>query len=208
MKTLYIVRHGETEHNATGLVQGEDSVLSVRGEKQAESLAERFKSLDFAHIFASDYSRAAKTAERIAEATGKDLTLLPVLREFKRPSKFINQPNTSKEYLDFIKMMDEKVEDENWRFEDGENFFDMRNRVETFMKAAENRLEDEVAVTHARMVMLMTLWVVMGGKLPPLIWRDAMKNLVTSNTGITKVVFDDRYGHWRLSLFNDQAHFG
>lgn len=64
--TFYLVRHGETEWNAKGLVQGHTDIpLNKKGETQAKGLAKRFKRIHFAAAFSSDLVRARRTAEII-----------------------------------------------------------------------------------------------------------------------------------------------
>lgn len=64
---LYFVRHGQTEHNLKGLIQGHsDSALTEEGKKQALELQNKFKSVELAAIYSSDLMRARKTAEIIA----------------------------------------------------------------------------------------------------------------------------------------------
>jgi len=64
---LFIVRHGETEHNARGIIQGHGLTrLSDRGRKQAALVAERLASAKPDAIFTSDLPRARETADEIA----------------------------------------------------------------------------------------------------------------------------------------------
>jgi probable phosphoglycerate mutase len=65
---IYLVRHGETDWNAKGLLQGQSDIpLNKEGEKQAvEAAKKHFKKIKFAAIFSSDLVRAKKTAEIIA----------------------------------------------------------------------------------------------------------------------------------------------
>lgn len=64
---LYLVRHGETDWNVQGLLQGQmDVPLNPTGEKQAKRLKNRFRRIRFAIIFSSDLLRAKRTAEIIA----------------------------------------------------------------------------------------------------------------------------------------------
>ena len=61
---IYFVRHGETEYNALGIVQGQlDIPLNEKGIKQAEALAEKLKDFPLDIIYTSPLSRARKTAE-------------------------------------------------------------------------------------------------------------------------------------------------
>lgn len=64
LKTLYLLRHGETEWNDQWRLQGQKDIhLSPKGVLQAEKAAESMKNLDIDIIYCSDLSRAAKTAE-------------------------------------------------------------------------------------------------------------------------------------------------
>jgi len=64
--TLHIVRHGETEWNKRGLLQGNlDSPLSELGIMQAEALSRHFTKCEWDLIMCSDLPRAMRTAEII-----------------------------------------------------------------------------------------------------------------------------------------------
>jgi probable phosphoglycerate mutase len=78
---ILLARHGETDSNAARVVQLPDAPLSARGLAQATRLAERLAVLGVAAIVSSDYARARMTAERVREATGAPLEILPGLRE-------------------------------------------------------------------------------------------------------------------------------
>lgn len=64
LTTFYIVRHGESQFNVEGIMQGHvDSLLTERGEDQASKTAEKLRHIDFAAVFSSDLLRAKRTAE-------------------------------------------------------------------------------------------------------------------------------------------------
>jgi len=64
--TLYLVRHGETEWNKNGIIQGQsDSPMTKEGLKQVEQTAQELKNIHFDAIFSSDLHRAQKTAKTI-----------------------------------------------------------------------------------------------------------------------------------------------
>ncbi|KAL8586651.1 hypothetical protein ACOMHN_040159 [Nucella lapillus] len=68
--SLTLVRHGETVANKDGIIQGhQDVALSEAGLTQARLVAFRLRNEKFTHIFTSDLSRAAWTAQIIAEAS-------------------------------------------------------------------------------------------------------------------------------------------
>lgn len=63
---LYIVRHGETQWNRIGKLQGwKNSDLTEEGIKNAMKLGERLKDVDFSHIYTSPLNRALITAKYI-----------------------------------------------------------------------------------------------------------------------------------------------
>jgi broad specificity phosphatase PhoE len=64
--TLYLVRHGETEWNKNGIIQGQlDSPLTNEGIKQVQQIANELKDIHFDAIFSSDLHRAYKSADII-----------------------------------------------------------------------------------------------------------------------------------------------
>jgi broad specificity phosphatase PhoE len=79
---IFLIRHGETVHNASGIAQGwSDSALSERGQAQVRALAERVALLRPDALFSSPLERAMSTARPIAMATGLPIIQLDDLRE-------------------------------------------------------------------------------------------------------------------------------
>lgn len=69
---LLLVRHGETEENAAGIVQGHlPGKLTERGRRQAELLAARLAAESIDALYTSDLARAAHTAAAIVRAAPK-----------------------------------------------------------------------------------------------------------------------------------------
>jgi len=69
---LIIVRHGLTEHNKNGIVNGQlDEPLAKEGKVQARELADRLASKGIEVIYSSPLKRATFTAMPVAERTGK-----------------------------------------------------------------------------------------------------------------------------------------
>jgi len=80
--TLLLVRHGETDWNADGRLQGQtDRPLTDFGRRQAQQLAEELDGEQFAAIYSSDLARARETAEIVGERLGLGVALDPDLRE-------------------------------------------------------------------------------------------------------------------------------
>jgi probable phosphoglycerate mutase len=77
-----MVRHGETEWNAEGRVQGQTDIpLSPVGLAQAHAAAEVLGQHDFSAIYSSDLMRVRQTAEPSVRRLALPLQLDPDLRE-------------------------------------------------------------------------------------------------------------------------------
>ena len=84
MTRVYLVRHGETEWNATGRWQGfSDVPLNDVGRVQAQLVAQRVQHIDesFAAIYSSDLLRAWDTAVAIGNVLDLQPVAEPDLRE-------------------------------------------------------------------------------------------------------------------------------
>jgi broad specificity phosphatase PhoE len=80
--TLLLVRHGETDWNADGRLQGQtDRTLSDFGHRQARQLADALAEEELEAIYASDLARARETAEIVGERLGLAVVLDADLRE-------------------------------------------------------------------------------------------------------------------------------
>jgi probable phosphoglycerate mutase len=82
--TVYLIRHGQTDWNATGRWQGHADVpLNVCGLQQARLLAQRLKDEEhhFDVIYSSDLARAYQTAWEVGAVLKVAVQLLPALRE-------------------------------------------------------------------------------------------------------------------------------
>jgi broad specificity phosphatase PhoE len=79
---FYFIRHGQTDWNAQRILQGwSDIELNAEGIRQAEEAAQKLELITFDMIVASPLKRAAKTAEIIAQRTGKPITFCEGLKE-------------------------------------------------------------------------------------------------------------------------------
>ena len=82
MTALLLVRHGETDWNAEGRLQGHtDRPLNDYGRRQAARLAEELADEEFDAVYASDLARARETAEIVGGRLGLTVVLDPDLRE-------------------------------------------------------------------------------------------------------------------------------
>lgn len=78
---IFLIRHGETAHNANRVVQLPETPLNARGTAQAERLGTRLATAGVTHLLASDFVRARQTAAAVHARTGGTLALTATLRE-------------------------------------------------------------------------------------------------------------------------------
>lgn len=82
MTTLLLVRHGETDWNAEGRLQGHtDTPLNDYGRRQAKALADELAGGRIDAVYSSDLARARETAEILGGRLGLPVAVDPELRE-------------------------------------------------------------------------------------------------------------------------------
>jgi metallo-beta-lactamase family protein len=82
--SLTLVRHGETDLNKQGIIQGSnvDVPLNKIGKEQAKKAGEKLKDQKFDVLICSDLTRAKETASIIGKAVGLEISKTsPLLRE-------------------------------------------------------------------------------------------------------------------------------
>lgn len=160
--SLYIVRHGETDWNKEGKLQGQvDIDLNKTGQRQARLLAKKFRVLHFDAIFSSDLLRAKQTAEILALEHKLAVDTTKVLRErnFGRLEGKVAKEawqELKKELDTFNRLPHEQKK--SFRFADEETDEELLERFITFLR--------EVAVGYQGKTVLI---VCHGGLMRPLL---------------------------------------
>ncbi|XP_022251815.1 fructose-2,6-bisphosphatase TIGAR-like isoform X2 [Limulus polyphemus] len=136
---LTLVRHGETGHNKDNVIQ--DVPLSETGLQQAEHLARHLQHQKYTHVFTSDLSRAAQTADIIMKRSQVDKGSL-VKDERLRERKFGTVEGKSFKYL---KQAAKEINDTPGSFtpSGGESVHQLRQRVMAFFKDLCQKMRDE-----------------------------------------------------------------
>jgi probable phosphoglycerate mutase len=69
-KTIYLIRHGETEFNRLGIIQGSgvDSDLNQTGLEQAEKFFKAYHHLRFDRIYSSELKRTIQSVQHFIDA--------------------------------------------------------------------------------------------------------------------------------------------
>ncbi|MBB3113100.1 broad specificity phosphatase PhoE/8-oxo-dGTP pyrophosphatase MutT (NUDIX family) [Paenibacillus phyllosphaerae] len=190
MKTiLYITRHGETEWNVEGILQGhKDSPLTNLGKRQAKWLGTSLKEIEFDGIYSSPSPRTYLTAEIIREERKIEIFSCDSLKEISLGS----WEGQKRSYIENV------FPDEHKAFwntphlyqptNSGESFSQLQNRIiPTVLDIiAKHRGCNVLIVTHAialkvimayfRGISLEKLWS------PPLFQPTALNKIVIENT--------------------------
>ncbi|SOE00684.1 histidine phosphatase family protein [Blastococcus haudaquaticus] len=142
--TLLLVRHGQSEWNAAGLMQGQTAhvPLTAKGHAQAAAAATQLAGLAPGALLSSDLLRAVQTAEHCARATGLPITTTPALRE-QGYGELEGRP--SRELWDVVDWTDP-----HWSAPGGESLAELHDRVRTFLEGlcAEPPADVIALVTH------------------------------------------------------------
>jgi probable phosphoglycerate mutase len=141
---LLLVRHGQSEWNAAGLMQGQTPQvpLTALGHAQAAAAARDLAPLRPGALISSDLVRAVQTAEHCARATGLTITTSPALREQGYGAL---QGRPSRELWDLVDWTDP-----HWTAEGGESLAQLHGRVRAYLEqlCAEPPADVIALVTH------------------------------------------------------------
>ncbi|MEI6532754.1 MAG: histidine phosphatase family protein [Candidatus Roizmanbacteria bacterium] len=152
---LYIVRHGESEGNVKGLVQGQTNFpLTEKGILQAQSLADQFSSISFAKIYSSDLLRAKHTAELIGAGRNIDHVLDLRLRE-QSHGEYENTKGS--EYIPHFIKWNEYTDEQRHDYKVAKNGETGREAFERFILflneiKANHKGENVLIVTHGGLI--------------------------------------------------------
>ncbi len=207
MTTLYLVRHGETDGNASNLAQGHfDAPLNEQGRAQAELLGQRLEDWNFDAVYSSDSQRTLQTAEPFLKLR-PDLNI--VTTSALREKNYGDCENYSwqqlrDEYSDiFAQILDPEV-GSDIRFPGGETDREHMERVANFTR--------EIIESHSENANILVFSH--GGSIKAAAaymcklrledkWR-----LKTDNTGISSVISEPtwRDDGWQIESWNDTYH--
>ena len=138
---IYFVRHGQTEWNKIGRMQGHiDIELNDEGKKQAQLVKEKLKDVKFDKVFSSPLKRAKETAQII------------VNQEIIIDERLIERCNGELEgkFKDEIKIYPNFNDPNDTRF-GIEPLDDFKGRIYNFLDEISNKYKNKniLVVTHA-----------------------------------------------------------
>lgn len=199
MKEIYILRHGETEQNVQGIVQGSgiNSSLNKNGLSQAKEFYQYYSEIDFDLIIVSNLIRTHQT---ISHFINERIPLIvdDRIREISwgEHEGKASEPELMEKYYKIIHSWqsgDLEVGPKN-----GESAKQMQDRLILFIKDLENKpFERALICTHGRtlraLICLLKNW--------PL---SRMEEILHSNTGLYHGIFQNH--KWNILVENNLTH--
>lgn len=186
MVELYIVRHGETDTNYEGRINGmsTDKPLNANGVKQVEELEKYVNINDFDEIYSSPLKRAMQTADILNQGTHEikqdkrlcetDYGSWDGLKETdlrgKYPDAFDENHYLTPAYTKYAK--------------DGEEYSDVYKRVEDFMDDMAKKGDEKIMVVCHGFISRAFLKVVTGA-------NNISQIIQPANAGVSKYVISD-----------------
>ncbi len=196
---LILVRHGETQWNLAGRMQGHgDSPLTEAGRTQARGIASRLDQEGLTCLVSSDLGRAMETAAIIGERVGFSPATDQGLRE-RNMGCF--------QGLDFDGIRREFPEenarfrsrDPDFRIPGGESANDFLNRVKPCLEAIASRNKGgRVGVVTHGGVLDVVMRIILGIPL------NVPRAFSIFNTALNSIVIDGTL--WRLNTWGDVCH--
>lgn len=210
-KEIYLVRHGQSEHNVKPVFQGYHVPLTKHGQAQADSVAGRVAKLNIELVVSSPQQRALQTAKTISKLTDKPLMTSELFVERIKPQSINNKPYSDEQAVKIWRNWEESMAGKSpEKIEDGETQAEIIKRADEALQFLLERKEQTiVAVTHGYFLRTLVARVLLGRELNSTNLVRIQQATGVENTGITVLRYADDFEQpysWRLSIFNDHAH--
>lgn len=198
-KTIYIVRHGETDLNRQRIVQGSgvDASINETGQQQAQAFFDYYKNIGFEVVITSSLRRTHETMAPFIQ-TGLPWEKYPEINEIgwgiHEGKK--GTPELARQYQRIIG----EWQQGNYqaKLPQGESAMEMKTRLSHFVEHLKSRPEKTMLVCSHGRAMRCLMCVLRGEHL-----RE-MENYHHANTGLYKVIYHQ--GNFDFELINDTSH--
>ena len=152
-KELFIIRHGETDFNRQGIVQGSgvDTSLNSLGKLQAKMFFNQYRNVEFSHVYVSALRRTHESVTDFIHLLKIPHSILPELNEIRwgiyegqKPT-----PEWKKHYFEVINAWN--AGQLHLRIPGGENPIELRKRQERALLFIRKTKSDRVLICmHGR----------------------------------------------------------
>lgn len=209
-KTVYLIRHGQSEGNVAANFQSPSSPLSEIGRMQARQIAACMAKMPLEALVTSFFPRARETAAEITRSSGIEAELSELFVERIKPTSIDDQPFSDPHAAAVWREWEQSLRTPGMRVEDGENFDDQVARADRALLYLQDRPEKRIAVvTHGYFLRTIVARVLLGPHLTPEAYGHLHQSAHTQNTGMTVLHYQsgyDRILRWVLWTYNDHAH--
>lgn len=199
MGKIYLVRHGQSEDNAAGVLGGRrDSSLTGLGREQAQRVAEELAAVGIDLIYASPLKRSLETARIIADRLGvEDLEIDDRLME-RDFGILSGKPyaDTKKYAADIVRV---GAVEYFLHAEGAEEFPDLLSRAQEVLEEVKEKHagEDVLLVTHSDLGKMIRAayygWT----------WEEGLRDSVFSNTDVFELT-EDRLVYKKQTVIGNQ----
>lgn len=149
---IYCIRHGETIANKNHERQGEAGGLTQDGRYQAFIFGQNINKYKIDKIICSPFQRAIETLEEIKKTLNikqENIIYTPLIGERRNPTSIIGKKYEDKETSEAIDFMDKTIHQENEKYEDEENYLELKIRAERAIDFIEkNSSRKTLIITH------------------------------------------------------------
>lgn len=201
MTEIYLIRHAEAEGNLYRRIHGQyDGLITTRGRRQIDALAERFKDVRIDAVYSSDLTRTKTTAEAILRTHPHlELNETPRLREVCmgvwEDIPWGEAAHTQPEQLEMF-----SNDPDQWRVDGCETFRELAGRMlSVTTELAQGHDGQTIAVFSHGMAIRSLLCEING--IPS---QQIARVRYGDNTAVSKVIYED--GLLRVEYFNDNTH--
>lgn len=198
-KTIYILRHGQTDYNLRGIVQGGgvDTSLNATGEAQARAFYDKYQHLPFTKVLTSGLKRTHETVAPFL-GQGLDWEQYPEINEMGW-GDHEGLAATAQSKIEYESVTNAWIQgDYHAAMPNGESAWQLQQRLEAFVNHLQQRTEELLLVcSHGR---------AMRG-LMCVLKEEPLKNMNSyshSNTGLW--IVKQESGRFHLILENDTSH--
>jgi len=198
-KKIYILRHGQTEYNRMGIVQGSgiDASLNDEGRRQADQFFEKYKEEPFQKIYVSGLKRTFESIEKFIDL-GVPFEKLTDLNEIHWGRKE-GQTFTAEENAYYHQMLNSwKSGRVDFAIEGGESPVDVSLRVKRAMDYIMQGDEEQILICMHGRAMRVLLCVLLNLPLR------CMDNFLHGNLCVYELIWTGSM--FRLARYNDTSH--
>ena len=202
---LYFVRHGRTEWNEEGRIQGAngDSPLLESSIQQLEALGQHLSQTYFDAAYSSDLPRAVHTAQILLKQNQHPITLqeVPALREWRLGRLEGRKIMELKAlYPEEMRALRHNLSQFHHNLFDAESLSDTTKRTCDFVKSLKGKELDTVLIVGHGANLTASIRTLLGYK--P---EELRKNGGLDNASVTILTTDD-FEHYHLETWNDTSY--